>query len=78
MYVEQKLVTCLDCGRPFAVQYACCPERTPPYVTDVTTVLSARCPHDDCRRPQRLSLPFRVCDVVVKWVPFLGGGRKLA
>jgi hypothetical protein len=71
MYVEQKLAKCHDCGRPFAVQYTLCADRLPSHVTDVTTVLSVACPQDDCHRLQRLSLLFRVCDVVVKWLPFL-------
>jgi hypothetical protein len=71
MYAEQKLATCRDCGRPFAVQYRLCDDPLPGRVTSVATMLSVRCPQDNCHRTQRLNLLFRVCDVVVKWVPFL-------
>jgi hypothetical protein len=71
MYVEQKITTCLHCGRPFAVQYAIAAERLPSHVASVTTVLSLTCPQDDCRRAQRMAVPLRIADVVVKWIPFL-------
>jgi hypothetical protein len=71
MYAEQKLATCRDCGRPFAVQYTLCADPLPRQVASVATILSVKCPQDGCHRPQRFSLLFRVCDVVVKWVPFL-------
>jgi hypothetical protein len=69
MYAEQKIATCRHCAKPFAVQYTLCAPSAD--ITSVTTLLSAVCPQDGCHRTQRLILPFRVCDVVVKWVPFL-------
>jgi hypothetical protein len=71
MYAEQKLATCRDCGKPFAVQYTLCSESLSDHVASITTLLSVKCPQDGCQRTQRMSLLFRVCNVVVKWVPFL-------
>ena len=66
MYVEQKLAECRSCGRTFAVQYAYAGTRAEAQSTDIVTALTITCPEAECGGRERLILPFRLHEVLVK------------